>query len=193
MELTEKFAENVMLIDASFLGFVIGDMKRHFERMLGRELKEIMLQDLFTYMALDAGVQLGAGRIQVFLIYDEANTVLPFCSPSDLKKELDNTAFDCQLGKFEFNSFQPASLASLEDLYLESLRLLAASADVKRLLVISFNELYGEKVLKILDTAKEKEITQLRMNEPERPVAFHWDILAYPIMQAMGIRGDELK
>lgn len=192
MEQSVKFAENVMLIDASFLGFVIRDLKRHFERKLGRNLENIMLQDLFEFMALDAGIQPGAGRVQVFLIYDEEGAMLPFCQPSDLKKELNDTAFDCQLGKFEFNSFQPAGLAILDDLYLESLHLLVRSADVKKLLVVSFNESYGKSVIDVLSKVQGKNVTQLRMDAPESPVAFHWDFLAYPVMKALGIRGDEL-
>lgn len=30
------------------------------------------------------------------------------------------------------------------------------------------------------------------MNEPEATVDYRWEMLAYPIMQALGIRGDEL-
>ena len=30
------------------------------------------------------------------------------------------------------------------------------------------------------------------MNEPETPVAYQWDMLAFPVMQALGIRADEL-
>lgn len=181
-----------MLIDASFLGFVTADLKRNFERMLGRRLQDMQLDELITYIALDAGIREEGGEKQVFLIYDDESACLPHCHPSDLKRELDNTAFRNKLGEFSFFSFQPEGMATREDLYIESLRLTAGSEEIKRLIVVSFNEEYGEKVDDILRQAEGKEVIQFRMNEPERPVPWRWEMLAYPVMQALGIRGDEL-
>jgi hypothetical protein len=31
------------------------------------------------------------------------------------------------------------------------------------------------------------------MNEPDGDINYRWEMLAYPVMQALGIRGDELQ
>ena len=43
-----------------------------------------------------------------------------------------------------------------------------------------------------LHEVKGKEIIQFRMNEPEVQVEYKWDMLAFPVMQALGIRAEEL-
>ncbi len=188
-----KFSKTVMLVDAAFLNFVITDIKKNFERMLHHPLQDADLSELFVYLALDAGLTTGKNEVQVLLIYDEDSATLSHCHPSGVAEELNGTAFrDSALGEFSFYSFQPEGMASLEDLYLESLTLLAGAKEVKKLVVISFNEEYGDKVSAILNKAEGKEIVQFRMNEPGKETDYSWEILAYPVMQALGIRGEEL-
>ena len=50
----------------------------------------------------------------------------------------------------------------------------------------------GKKVSDALHEVKGKEIIQFRMNEPEVQVEYKWDMLAFPIMQALGIKAEEL-
>lgn len=187
-----KMAQTVMLVDAPFLDWVVTELKNNFEQRLGRALKEADLSDLLVYLALDAGVQPGDNQIQVFFIYDEPFSRFAHCLPASLEKELNNVAFQDALGEFSCFSFQPEKIASHEELYVESLQLVADAEEVKKLVVVSYNEEYGRKVSEILDKANGKEIIQFRMDEPQTPVSYRWEILAYPIMQALGIRGDEL-
>lgn len=192
MEQKAQFNETVMLIDASFLNFVVNDIKKAFEGMLNRPLQTVDLSELMTYLALDAGVAEGEKQIQVILIYDKDCTKLVNCNPSGLEKELNDTAFKNQFGEFCFNSFQPEDMATLEQLYLESLKVVSEAKTVKRLILVSNNELYGEKVMNSLSEREDMEVIQFRMNEPERQISTHWELLIYPVMQALGIRGDEL-
>lgn len=192
MEEDIKMAETVMLVDASFLNFVTEDIKSNFERMLNRELQDVDLSHLFTYIALDAGISEGKNEMQIFFIYDTDSSHLVHTQPSDLTSELNNVAFSNEFGEFCFNTFQPDDMASREELYLESLKVLVDTEEVKRVIVLSFNEEYGEKVHKILKKVEEKELIQFRMNEPESQINYRWEMLAYPLMQALGIRGDEL-
>lgn len=188
-----KMSEIVMLIDTSFLNFVITDLKKNFERMLQRSLQEINLADLMVYTALDAKITPEDNReIEVLFIYDELSKKLLYTHPSDLVKELDGVAFKDRLGEFSFYSFQPAEMVSRQELYLESLKVLADAKEVKKLIVISFNEEYEEAVNEILQKAQGKEIVQFRMNEPENPIDYTWEMLAFPIMQALGIKGEEV-
>ena len=77
--------------------------------------------------------------------------------------------------------------------FVELFYIVADSADVRQLILVSFNEEYGDKVMNRLKKIKNKKTIQFRMNEPEEMLEGHqWEMLAYPLMQALGIRGEEL-
>lgn len=187
-----KLSENVMLIDASFLNYVVTDLKKYFERTLNRSLQEIDLAELSTYLALDAGIVEGANEVQMLMVYDQESSTLQHCHPSDLKEELNGVAFKNQVGEFVFAGVPCEEMVSRADLYVDLLGIVAGCGDVKRVIVVSFNEEYGKEVTATLSKIKEKEILQFRMNESEEAVAYRWEMLAFPVMQALGIRGDEL-
>lgn len=187
-----KLSEIVVLIDAAFLNFVITDMKGYFEKTLQRSLQEIDLSVLTTYLTLDAGVKEGKNEVQFLFVYDKQSSSLAFCHPSDLEKELNGVAFQSPFGEYSFASVPSEGMVSREDLFVDMLTIVADSADVKKMIVVSFNEEYGERVTDTLSEVKGKEVIQFRMNEPESPVDYQWDMLAFPVMQALGIRADEL-
>ena len=192
--LSEKIhlSENVLLIDVAFLNFVMSDLKRYFEPLLKRQLPDVDFSELSTYLALDAGITEGTNEIQTLLVYDDESAALENCSPSNLKEELNGVAFTNQFGEFSFASVPCADMVSREDLYLDLLHIVLDSADVKKLILISFNEEYGAKVTEALKDVQGKEIVQFRMNEPEEVVNYQWEMLAYPVMQAFGIKAEEL-
>ena len=187
-----KLSETVVLIDAAFLNFVITDMKRYFEETLQRSLQEIDLSMLTTYLTLDAGIAEGKNEVQFLFVYDKESGNLAHFQPSDLEKELNGVAFQSPYGEYSFASVPSEGMVSREDLFLDLLSIVADSADVKKMLLVSFNEEYGKKVTDALNEVQGKEIVQFRMNEPDTPVAYKWDMLAFPVMQALGIRADEL-
>lgn len=187
-----KLSDTVMLIDAAFLDFVVTDVKKYFTSVLKRELQEVDLSQLITYLALDAAVAEGENDIQVLLAYDAHSTRFANCHPSDLKTELNGVAFKNELGEFSFASVSSEEMVSREELYLDLLSIVTDAADVKKLILISSNEEYGDRVTEALQEVKDKEIIQFRMNEPEGFVDYRWELLAYPVMQALGIRGEEL-
>ena len=181
-----------MLVDAAFLNFIVSDLKRYFENVLNRPLQEIDLSLLTTYLALDAGIEEGDNKVQLLFVYDQDSSNLAFCNPSDLKKELDGVAFSDQFGEFSFAGVPCEGMVTREELFLDLLQIVLDSADVKKLIVLSFNEEYGNKVTAVLNKVKEKEIIQFRVDESEETIESHWEMLAYPLMQALGIKGDEL-
>ena len=188
-----NLSETVVLIDAAFLNFVIMDMKRYFEETLQRTLQEIDLSMLTTYLTLDAGIVEGKNEVQFLFVYDKDSNKLQNCQPSDLKNELNGVAFQSPYGEYLFASVPSEGMVSREALFLDLLSIISDSADVKKMIIISFNEEYGDKVTTVLSEVKEKEIIQFRMNEPQIPVEYKWDMLAFPVMQALGIRADELQ
>ena len=188
-----KFPSNVVLIDAVFLNLVVTDLKKYLEKTLMRELQEIDLSELVTYIVLDAGMAVGDNQIQILMVYDKDSAQLSNCRPSDLSAELNGVAFKSQFGEFSFASVPCEEMVSREELYLDLLSIVLDSADVERLILVSFNEEYGDKVMERLKGVKNKETIQFRMNEPEESIeGYQWEMLAYPVMQALGIRGEEL-
>lgn len=188
-----KFPSNVVLIYAAFLNLVVTDLKKYFEKTLMRELQEIDLSELVTYIVLDAGMAVGDNQIQILMVYDKDSAQLSNCRPSDLSAELNGVAFKSQFGEFSFASVPCEEMVSREELYLDLLSIVLDSADVERLILVSFNEEYGDKVMERLKGVKNKETIQFRMNEPEESIeGYQWEMLAYPVMQALGIRGEEL-
>ena len=187
-----KLSETVALIDAAFLNFVITDMKKYFEKVLQRSLQVIDLSMLTTYLTLDAGISKGKNEIQFLFVYDKEASSLVNCQPSDLEKELNGVAFQNSCGEYSFASVPSEGMVSRESLFLDLLSIVADSADVKRMIVLSFNEEYGKEVTDALNEVQGKEVIQFRMNKPDTQVEYKWDILAFPIMRALGIRADEL-
>ena len=188
-----KLSETVVLIDAAFLNFVITDIKNYFEKTLQRSLQEIDLSLLTTYITLDAGITEGKNEVQFLFVYDKESRHLQHCQPSDLQEELNGVAFQSPYGEFSFAGVPSEGMVSREDLFMDLLSIVSDSADVKRMIVISFNEEYGKKVTDALHEVKGKEVIQFRMNEPELPVDYKWDMLAFPVMQALGIKAEELQ
>lgn len=188
-----KLSEAVVLIDAAFLNFVIADMKGYFEKTLQRPLQDIDLSTLVTFLTLDAGISGENNEVQFFFIYDQESGRLQNCYPADLQNELNGVAFQSPYGEYSFASVPSEGMVSRGDLFMDLLAIVADSADVKKMMVISYNEEYGHKVTNFLNEVKEKEVIQFRMDEPESVIEYKWDMLAFPIMQALGIKAEELQ
>lgn len=187
-----ELPETVMLIDAAFMNFVVSDLKKYFEKHLNRPLQMIDLSLLTTYLALDADINEGDNKAQLLFIYDKDSSRLVHCNPSDLKEELNGVAFSSRFGEFTFAGVPCEDMVTREELFLDLLEIVSDSASVKKLIVVSFNEEYGDKVTAALNKVKGKEVIQFRMNEPAEAVKYQWEMLAFPLMQAFGIKGDEL-
>ena len=69
---------------------------------------------------------------------------------SDLKSELDGMAFKGPLGEFCFMAVSSEGFVSRGELYLDLLHIVLNSAEVKKLIVVPFNEKYGEEVENVL-------------------------------------------
>ena len=133
-----KFADTVILVDVAYVDRVAGDLSKHFGDVVGRKLPKADLPVLLECLSLDSGIPLGENAVQVLFIYDEESKKMDAFQPSDLEKELNNVAFKSQLGEFALYSFEPSDMASREELFLESLRVVVDAKEVKR--VISENE-----------------------------------------------------
>ncbi len=185
--------DTVLLVDAAFLDFITSDFKKNFERILHRELNIIDLSQLITSIALDGGITAGDNEIAVLLVYDAERPDFKVCTPSSIPEQLNNVAFKNSLGEFSFLSYSTERMASTEEMFLDALYSICESKDVKRLLVVGFNEQYGDKIKDVLKGSKGKLITLFQMDQFSENQGYASAIIAYPIMHALGIKPDELQ
>ena len=188
-----KFAEKVILIDAAYINKVTTDLSQHFGQLIGRELPKADLPIFLECVAMDAAIQPGENVLQVLFVYDKNQTKIDAFNPSDLKKELNDVAFKSQLGEFQLNTFEPSDMADKETFFLESVRLVADAKEVKHLVVVPDEMEYGDKLSEIFDKVDGKEsIHVLGMNPPAFSDKYHWEMMGYAVLQALGIRSDEI-
>jgi len=188
-----KFAEKVILIDAAYINKVTKDLSLHFGQLIGRELPKADLPIFLECVAMDAAIQSGENVLQVLFVYDKNQTRIDAFNPSDLKKELNDVAFKSQLGEFQLNTFEPSDMADKEAFFLESVRLVADAKEVKHLVVVPDEMEYGDKLPEIFDKVDGKEsIHVLGMNPPASSDKYHWEMMGYAVLQALGIRSDEI-
>ena len=188
-----KFAEKVILIDASYINKVTADLSKHFGQMIGRELPKADLPIFLECVAMDAAIQPGENVLQVLLVYDKEHAKMDAFNPSDLKKELNDVAFKSQLGEFQLNTFEPSDMADREAFFLEAVKLVADTKEVKHLVVVPSETEYGDKIPEILEKVDGKEsIHVLGMNPLAPSKAFRWEMMGYAVLQALGIRSDEI-
>ena len=188
-----KFAEKVILIDAAYINKVSKDLSLHFGQLIGRELPKADLPIFLECVAMDAAIQPGENVLQVLFVYDKNQTKIDAFNPSDLKKELNDVAFKSQLGEFQLNTFEPSDMADKEAFFLESVRLVADAKEVKHLVVVPDEMEYGDKLPEIFDKVDGKEsIHVLGMNPLASSDRYHWEMMGYAVLQALGIRSDEI-
>ena len=188
-----KFAEKVILIDASYINKVTGDLSQHFSQMIGRELPKADLSIFLECVAMDAAIQPGDNVLQVLLVYDKEHAKMDAFNPSDLKKELNDVAFKSQLGEFQLNTFEPSDMADREAFFLEAVKLVADAKEVKHLVVVPSETEYGDKLPEIFEKVDGKEsIHVLGMNPLAPSKEFRWEMMGYAVLQALGIRSDEI-
>ena len=188
-----KFAEKVILIDASYINKVTGDLSTHFSQMIGRELPKADLPIFLECVAMDAAIQPDENVLQVLLVYDKELTKMDAFNPGDLKKELNDVAFKSRLGEFQLNTFEPSGMADREAFFLEAVKLVADAKEVKHLVIVPSETEYGDKLPEILEKVDGKEsIHVLGMNPLAPSKAFRWEMMGYAVLQALGIRSDEI-
>ena len=110
-----------------------------------------------------------------------------------MREELNNVAFKSHLGEFAFYSFEPSDMAGRDELFLESLKVVADAKDVKRLIAVPAEEEYGNELPAILNKVDGKEsMTVFGMNPSAEAAAYQWEMLGFAVLQALGIKADEL-
>jgi hypothetical protein len=192
-----EWKETVVLVDAEYVDRVAFDLTVNFERMLGRRIPQADTARWLECVALDGGLRPQPAdtslqpAIQVVLIYGREQQKMANFQPGDFDA-LDGKAFGSGLGEFLLSCVKVEEMVSKEDLYMDSLRVLANAKEVKRLLVVADMEQAAGRVKDALrDADPEKHITLLTM-DPTAAGGFRQELLGYSLMAALGIRGEEI-
>lgn len=187
-----KYMENAILVDADFVDKVAFDLIVNFERMIDRRIPQADMGHWVDCVALDGGLREGEHETLVIMMHDKGRKRLENFVPADYEQELNGKAFKDKLGEFTFSALTVEELTTKEDFFVETLQLLCAQKEVKRLMVIPSDNLYNKvrEALRRVDD-DDKRITVFSM-EPREGGNFRQEILGYSLMAALGIRADEI-
>lgn len=196
------FKPTVILVDADYVDGVAFDLTVNFERMLMRRIPQADLAQWLVCAALDGGCPLqpskeGEGttthssqETQVIFLYRKPQ--MQNFSPGRLNEDIDGKAFcDERLGEFLMSAIKD-EVPTGEDLFVECVTALVGNEVVERIVLVPDMERSGGALKALLAReGRKKEVTLLAM-QPEAGRGFQSEILGYSLMQALGIRGDEL-
>ncbi len=185
-----KWSKNVILVDADYVDKVAFDLIVNFERMIGRQIPQADMAQWLECVALDGGLRAGDNEIQVVLLHDKKQMAnfLPGAF-----EELDGKAFNGRLGEFLISCIKVEEMVTMDDLFIDSMQIIANAAEVNRLIIVPDAEHIYNKVREGLkDVDPDKHITILSM-QPMQGGQFRQEILGYSLMAALGIRADEIK
>ena len=190
-----NWSENVVIVDADYVDRVAFDLIVNFERMIGRRIHKADLAKWIDCVALDGGLREGEHDTQVVLIHDKKQAALDNFVPANYGDELNGKAFKDHLGEFTVSSFPVEDITTATDFFLDTVAMVCAQKEVKRVMIIPDAEnraLYADLRHTLQRVDDEKRITVFAM-QPMEGGNFRQEILGYSLMNALGIRAEELK
>jgi hypothetical protein len=189
-----KWSEHVILVDAEYVDKVAFDMIVNFERMLERRIPQADMAQWLECVALDGGLRPidgGERNVQVVLIHEKDKQQMDNFMPGKFS-DLDGQAFTGPLGEFLISCVKVEEMVTKDDLFIDSLQIIANAAEVKRLMVVGDSDHIYNKVRESLRKADpDKHITVFTM-QPMDSGNFRQEILGYSLMAALGIKSEEL-
>lgn len=184
----------MIVVDADYADRVAFNLIVNFERMLGRRIPAADMACWLECVALDGGLRQGVHQSGVVLVHDKDSKKMENFCPSGFEVELTGMAFSGTLGEFVINAVSVADLTTKAGLMTDIVEMLAARPEVKRLIIVP-NAEDGDTMPPLLRVLKQadpdKHVTLLAM-QPLSGGNFRQEMLGYSLMQAMGIRGEEL-
>lgn len=190
-----NWSENVVIVDADYVDRVAFDLIVNFERMIGRRIPKADLAKWIDCVALDGGLREGEHDTQVVLIHDKKQAALDNFMPASYDDELNGKAFKDHLGEFTVSSFPVEDITTATDFFLDTVAMVCAQKEVKRVMIIPDAEnraLYADLRHTLQRVDDEKRITVFAM-QPMEGGNFRQEILGYSLMNALGIRAEELR
>ena len=193
-----QWSRNIILIDGDYVDSVAFNLIVNFERMLGRRIPKADLARWIDCIALDGGMREGRdseGETQVIFIHSKDRKTLENFQPGSYEDELNAKAFKDTLGEFVISSYPVEELVKHDDFFLDILKTVVNHKDVHRVMAIPNTEhapLWDALRHELLDIDDEEKRVTLFAMQPMSGGNFKQEILGYSLMNAMGIRGNEL-
>lgn len=186
-------ADNIIIADADYVDSVAFNLIVNFERMIGRPIPQADIARWVECMALDGGLREGVGHTLVVLIHDRKNKKLRNFSPSSYTDELDGRAFKSHLGEFQFASVPTEAIADKSRLAIDIVTHFCFEHKAHRIMIATDMDATIDELKRLLrDVSDEKRITLFGM-EPLPAGNYRTEILGYSLMNALGIKGEEIK
>jgi len=185
----ENWSENVIIADGDYVDSVAFNLIVNFERMLGRRIPQADMARWIDCVALDGGVREGNHETQVILIHRKPK--MENFAPADYETELNGKAFRDNLGEFAISAYEQTDIEG-QDLMAEAIRMVMASADVKRLMIVP-DERQIARLRHLLDRNDDEKRTTVFVMEPGIAGNCRQEILGYSLMNALGIRSEEIE
>ena len=194
-----QWSRNVILVDGDYVDSVAFDLTVNFERILGRRINKADTARWIDCIALDGGMREGRdsnGETQVIFIHSKDKQQLDNFNPGSYENNLNAMAFKDSLGEFIISSYPVEEVVKHDDFFLDILKTVVNHKDVHRVMAIPNAEHYAlwdalRHALRDIDD-EEKRVTLFAM-QPMDGGNFKQEILGFSLMNALGIRGDELK
>lgn len=193
-----RMSENIIIVDGDYVDKVAFNLIVNFERMLNRQIPAADFSQWVVAIALDGRLKPGNHETQVVVLHDKNNSKFENFMPANFESELNKKAFkDEQLGEFIINTIATGSQMTDKDaVLLDVLKIALNHNDVHRIMIVPNAE--DSNVYDVIrNTVKdaddeEKHITMFAMM-PMEGGNFKQQILGYPLMNAMGIRAEEIE
>ncbi len=192
-----KLSENIIIADADYLDYVAFQLSVQFERMIGRRIPKADLSQWAVAIALDGGLRNDdqPHETQIVLVHEKQKRQMENFIPSIYDTELSAQAFNDEfLGEFRVDSFATNDIFRKDDYILDTINMTLSHEEVKRIMIIPNGEqgtIYEEIASALRNADESKRITMFAM-QPMPGGNFRQEILGYSVMNALGIKGDEI-
>lgn len=190
-----QWSENIIIADADYVDSVTFDLIVNFERMIGRRIPAADLPRWIDCVALDGGIREGEHQTQVVLIHRKARKGMENFMPSDYESDLNGKAFKDHLGEFMLSSLPIEEIVDETDFLMEIVQATCEQPNVKRVMIVPNFEkdgLYDRMRHVLQQVDDDKRITVFAM-QPLSGGNFRQEILGYSLMNALGIKSEEIK
>ena len=199
--LPAAWTENMILVDAEYVDRVAFDLIVNFGRMIGRRIPAADLARWIECVALDGGMKPAAEgeasttATTVVMVHDVKSPCLENFRPSAFEGEISGKAFSDNLGEFSFIAVSHEGLSTKAEMIADIAEMASMQKEVRRLMIVADADDPSAIDLlrnRLRNADDEKRITLFAM----QPVAggnFRQEILGYSLMNALGIRADEIK
>ena len=190
-----QWSENIIIVDADYVDSVAFDLIVNFELMIGRRIPAADLPRWLDCVALDGGIREGEHQTQVVLIHRKDRKGMENFMPSDYESDLNGKAFKDHLGEFMLSSLPIEEIVDETDFLMEIVQAACEQPNVERVMIVPNFEkdgLYDRMRHVLQQVDDDKRITVFAM-QPLVGGNFRQEILGYSLMNALGIKSEEIK